>query len=139
LEALRYGRSLRPAQLEAVHFMLDKAHAMRLIQQWEDLHIPLGLKVVECPDRRLTRAVQKLAVDATRDPNTSVTLLLPRRSYPPLLGRLLHDRTADSIAKAVSHIPRAAATIIPYSVHTPPHASDPDLSSAKDGSRAVPR
>jgi hypothetical protein len=45
-----------------------------------------------------------------------VTVVLPRRSYSPLLGRLLHDRTADKIARVVSRIPRAAATIIPFDV-----------------------
>ena len=42
--------------------------------------------------------------------------VLPRRSYPPLLGLLLHDRTADKIARVVSRIPRSAATIIPFDV-----------------------
>jgi hypothetical protein len=45
-----------------------------------------------------------------------VTVILPRRSYSPLLGRFLHDRTADKIAAAVSRIPRSAATIIPFDV-----------------------
>ena len=43
-------------------------------------------------------------------------MVLPRRSFTPLLGRLLHDRTADKIAAAVSHIPHAAATIVPFDV-----------------------
>jgi hypothetical protein len=43
-------------------------------------------------------------------------VILPRRSFSPLLGRLLHDRTADKIAGAVSRIPRSAATIIPFDV-----------------------
>src|SRR5262249_23911959 len=45
-----------------------------------------------------------------------VTVVLPRRSYPALLGRLLHDQTADKIARVVSRIPRCAATIIPFDV-----------------------
>jgi RecG-like helicase len=46
-----------------------------------------------------------------------VTILLPRRAYGPL-AQLLHDRTADKIAKAVSRTPGAAATIVPYDVHS---------------------
>jgi hypothetical protein len=52
------------------------------------------------------------------DPGTFVTVILPRRSYSPLLGRLLHDRTADKMAAAISRIPRSAATIVPYDVPT---------------------
>ena len=40
-------------------------------------------------------------------------MVLPRRSYATLFGRLLHDQTADKIARVVSRIPRSAATIIP--------------------------
>jgi hypothetical protein len=45
-------------------------------------------------------------------------VVLPRRSYSALLGRLLHDRTADKIAAVVSRFPRSAATIIPYDVES---------------------
>jgi hypothetical protein len=49
-------------------------------------------------------------------PDTHVTVVLPRRSYPPLAGRLLHDHTADRIARVVSRVPGAAATIVPFDV-----------------------
>jgi len=42
--------------------------------------------------------------------------VLPRRSYPTLTGRLLHDRSADKMAHAISRIPDAIATIIPFDV-----------------------
>ncbi len=45
-------------------------------------------------------------------------MVLPRRSYSPLIGRLLHDRTADKIAAVVSRIPHAAATIVPFDVQS---------------------
>ena len=43
-------------------------------------------------------------------------MVLPRRSYPPLAGRLLHDHTADRIARRVSRVRGAVATIIPFDV-----------------------
>jgi hypothetical protein len=49
-----------------------------------------------------------------------VTAILPRRSVS-LLGRLLHDRTADKIAGVVSRVPNAAATIIPFDVQNRLH------------------
>ena len=49
---------------------------------------------------------------------TQVTVVLPRRGYSPLLGRLLHDRTADKIAAVVSQVPNSAATIIPFDVES---------------------
>ena len=44
--------------------------------------------------------------------------MMPRRRYSPLLGRLLHDRTADRMASVVSQIPHAAATIVPFDVRS---------------------
>jgi hypothetical protein len=49
-------------------------------------------------------------------PDTKVTVLLPRRTYSALLGRLLHDRTADKIAAVVSRIPGASAQIVAYDI-----------------------
>ena len=53
---------------------------------------------------------------AHQKPGTYVTVLLPRRSTRPLLGRLLHGRTAGKIAGVVSQIPRPEAMIIPFDV-----------------------
>ena len=45
-----------------------------------------------------------------------MTVLLPRRMYSPLMGRLLHDRTADKIGRVISRIPGASAQIVAYDV-----------------------
>lgn len=61
-----------------------------------------------------------------KHPHTNVTVLLPRRTYSPLLGRLLHDRTAAKIARAVSRVPDAAATIVSYDVQSRIRDAFPD-------------
>lgn len=114
--ALRYARGLRPATLRAVHFSLDSARAERLRQRWESAGPGVSLELVDCPDRRLSHAAARLAAGLAAAPGTHVTVVLPRRSYPPLAGRLLHDHTADKIARQVSRVPSAAATIIPFDV-----------------------
>jgi amino acid transporter len=116
IAALRYAKSLRPQVLRAVHFSLDSTRSGQLRQQWlaAGTHVPLEL--ADCPDRRLAHAAARLAAAEAAAPGTHVTVVLPRRSYPPLAGRLLHDHTADRIARVVSHVPGAAATIIPFDV-----------------------
>jgi amino acid transporter len=116
LAALRYARSLRPTQIRAVHFVIDSVRAEKLREKWMRADRGVALDFIDCPDRRLTKAATDLAEREVEDPGTHVTVILPRRSYSPLLGRLLHDRTADKIAAAVSRIPRSAATIVPYDV-----------------------
>lgn len=118
LEALRYGKGLRADELTAVHLMIDADHAQDLRRLWQDFDLDTPLRVLDCPDRQLTRTAQELVVtQRNKHPDTHVTVLMPRRAYGPL-GLLLHDRTADKIAKAVSRIPGAAATIVPYEVRS---------------------
>jgi amino acid transporter len=116
LAALRYARSLRPTQIRAVHFVIDSVRAEKLRDKWIRADRGVALDFIDCPDRRLIKAATDLAEREVEDPGTHVTVILPRRSYSALLGRLLHDRTADKIAAAVSRIPRSAATIVPYDV-----------------------
>jgi len=116
IAALRYARGLRPTSLRAVHFVIDQEHANELRDAWLRAERGIPLDLVDCPDRRLPRAAAELVTRETSDPGTQVTVVLPRRSYPPLLGRLLHDQTADKIARVVSRLPRSVATIIPFDV-----------------------
>ena len=98
-----------------MHFVIDTEQAEKLRQAW----LPdksVSLEFVDTADRRLTRAAAELVRHETATPGTQVTVILPRRSFSPLLGRLLHDRTADKIAGVVSRLPNAAATIIPFDV-----------------------
>ena len=120
LSAVRYAKSLRPYDVRAVHFVVDAEQARRVEAAWQEQPgLDVGLDIIECPDRRLSRAALELAARITADGSTQVTLLLPRRTYSPLLGRLLHDRTADEIAEVVSRLPHAAATIVPFDVVHP--------------------
>jgi amino acid transporter len=117
IEAMRYAQGLHADDLTAVHFVLDGAHAARLQVRWQHFGHVAKLRVVDCLDRNLSRAAQDLVSRTKLDyPDSTVTVLLPRRSYSPLLGRLLHDRTADKIAAVVSRIPGASAQIVAYDI-----------------------
>jgi amino acid transporter len=116
LAAMRYARSLRPTTLRAVHFVIDTAEADTLREEWTRADRGIVLDFIDCPDRRLARAAAELVSAEAALPGSHVTAVLPRRSYSPLLGRLLHDRTADKIAAVVSRIPHCAATIVPFDV-----------------------
>jgi amino acid transporter len=119
--AIRYARGLRPTTLRAVHFVIDSAQAQKLHAKWVRFGQDVPLEMIDAPDRRLTRATMELVNREAQAPSTQVTVVLPRRGYAPLLGRLLHDRTADKIAEVVSRVPNAAATIIPFDVESRVH------------------
>ena len=118
IAALRYARSLRPTALHAVHFVIDNVQADKLRQDWVRANPAIPLDFVDCPDRRLATAAANLVSAEAVLPGVGVTAILPRRSYAPIVGRLLHDRTADKMAAVISRIPHAVATIVPFDVRS---------------------
>lgn len=117
IDALHYAGSLQPEKLKAVHFIIDTRHASRLQERWQHFENDIPLQLLECPDRHLSRVAQELVIrEIADDHGTKVTVLLPRRSYAPLTGRLLHDRTADRMAAAISRVHGATAQIVAYDV-----------------------
>src|SRR5262249_13263522 len=103
-------------RIGAVHCVIDGVRADRLREKRMRAARGVALDFIDCPDRRLAKAASDLAERETQDPGTYVTAVLPRRGYSALLGRLLHDRTADKMAEAISRVPRSAATIVPCDV-----------------------
>jgi amino acid transporter len=118
ISALRYARSLRPTTLQAVHFVVDNVQADRLRQDWLRGNTGIALEFVDCPDRRIAAAAGAMVNAEASLPGVGVTAILPRRSYAPVVGRLLHDRTADKMAGVISRIPYAVATIVPFDVRS---------------------
>ncbi|ETA95656.1 MULTISPECIES: APC family permease [Mycobacterium avium complex (MAC)] len=136
IEAVRLGNGLHADELTAVHFVIDADHAMELRERWDRFEHDTPLWLINCPDRHLSRAAHELVVRVLKDhPDTRVTVLLPRRTYSPLLGRLLHDRTADRMSRAVSRIRNATAIIVPYDIESRIARVAPDgfeLGTARD-------
>jgi amino acid transporter len=113
--AIQYARALVPDELRAVHFVVDADHAARLTQQWQNLGLArLPLELIECPDRRISRAAVELVAQTLATGDTEVSVLLPHMQYSKVWHRLLHDRTSDQIASALGDLPHANVTLIPY-------------------------
>ena len=116
--AVRYARSLNPHQLAAVHFVIDDQRADLIKEAWKLNHAlaDVSIEFIDCPDRRLPNAAVDYAIRMTQATEVDLTLLLPRRAYSGLLGRILHDRTAEAISAPISQLPRVVATIVPFDV-----------------------
>jgi amino acid transporter len=115
--SLLYCMSLNAYSVRAVHFDIDPIVTKTLEEKWGapgTASAGITLEIVECDDRRVDRAAIELVADVVRDPEVFCMVILPRRGYVSRLQRFLHDRSADAIAGAVMHVPRVAATIVPY-------------------------
>jgi amino acid transporter len=122
--AIQYARTLTPDDLKAVHLATDEHKAEELADEWTRLGLSrLPLEIVECPDRRVNRAVLEVVAEAAADGNTEVSVLIPRREYSRFWHRFLHDHTADSIAKTLADVPHANVTFVPYHLGKRPQAT----------------
>ena len=132
--AIQYGRTHHTAELRAVHFAVDEQAADALGAEWQRLGLTrVPLEIVECPDRRLTKAAVTTVARELADGETEVTVLLPDRKYRGLWHRVLHDRTADSIEEQVSRLPHANVTAVPFHLGTGSQLDAPiDRRNARD-------
>ena len=113
--ALQFGRSLRPDDLRAVHFVVDQQRADELSESWRDHGLAsIGLELVDCPDRRLTRSAMTTVAHALADGQTEVCVVLPDRRYGGLWRRVLHDQTAEAMARDISRLQHVTVTTVPF-------------------------
>jgi hypothetical protein len=115
--ALQYCKSLNTSSIRAIHFDIDPLVTKELEKRWGakgSASAGTALEIASCDDRRVDRAALEIVADVVRDRDVFCMVVLPRRSFSSRLQRLLHDRTADAIANAITHVPRTSATIVPF-------------------------
>jgi hypothetical protein len=113
--AMQFGRALRPDELRAVHFVIDNTHAEELATEWREHGLTnLGLELIDCPDRRLTRSAVETVAHELSSGDSEVCVLLPERKFNGAWHRILHDQTAESLSREISRLPHANVTIVPF-------------------------
>ena len=104
--AMQFGRTLRPDELRAVHFVIDQDHADRLAEDWREHGLAnMGLELIDCPDRRLTRSAVVTVAHELSSGDSEVCVLLPERMFNGAWHRILHDQTAESMAREIARLP----------------------------------
>jgi amino acid transporter len=113
--AIQYARTLTPDDMRAVHFLVDEEAGTALAAEWQRLGLTrVPLELVACPDRRMVRTAVETVAHELADGDTEVSVLLPDRKYRGVWHRILHDKTADAFQTAVSRLPHANVTTVPF-------------------------
>jgi amino acid transporter len=115
LEAIKYAMTLGATEVWAVHAAVDPDRAASLTERWMDRAIPIPLDVVECWDRNVARALEQHVLGLA-ERGSEVTVVMPRRDFPRLRQRLLHDRTSRKIQRALGRYPHIDVTAVPWFV-----------------------
>ena len=104
-----------------MHLDLDPLVTAELARDWRSLGLArVSLDIIECQDRRVTKAAAEIAAQELADGETEVSVLIPRREYSRFWHRLLHDRTSDEMVKTLSTLPHCNVTVVPYHLDKKP-------------------
>ena len=113
--AISHARSLGAISVRAVHAGLDPDEAEVLMRRWLELEAPIPLDVIECWDRDVPRSLERYVLELARG-DREITVVMPRRDFPTLRERLLHDRTSRSIVRRLTRYPHIDVSVVPYAV-----------------------
>lgn len=115
MRALAYARVSRPNSLEALTVEFDPAHTAALMKQWEDLEIPVPLKVVNSPYRELVRPVIRYVKELRKSsPRDIITVYIPEYVVGRWWEQLLHNQTALRLKGRLLFMPGVMVTSVPY-------------------------
>ncbi len=123
LRAIKYALTLGANDVFAIHAAVSPANAGALAEVWMAQHLPIPLTLLECWDRNVARTLEQDVLRLSKD-GTEVTVVMPRRDFPNLRQRMLHDRTSRAIARALGRYPHIDVAIVPYYFAPRPDRAD---------------
>jgi hypothetical protein len=117
LAALRYARSLSD-DVTAVHVTLDPAEAERVRGKWETWGEGVRLVILDSPYRLLLEPLLTYIEEilSRRQPNDTVTIVVPQFVPRRWWHNLLHTQTALLLRLALLFRPGLVITDVPYHV-----------------------
>lgn len=115
MRALAYARVSRPNSLEALTVEFDPAETAKLVKQWEELAVPVPLKVINSPYRELVRPVIRYVKELRKSgPRDIITVYIPEYVVGRWWEQLLHNQTALRLKGRLLFMPGVMVTSVPY-------------------------
>ena len=115
MRALAYARVGRPNTIEALTVEFDPAETEKLMQRWDELEIPVPLKVINSPYRELVRPVLRYVKELRKaSPRDVITVYIPEYVVGRWWEQLLHNQTALRLKGRLLFMPGVMVTSVPY-------------------------
>jgi len=117
LAALRYARTLSD-DITAVHVSIDPLEAEKLKEKWETWGDGIRLVILESPYRLFLEPMLEYIdeIDAQRQPNDIITVVVPQFVTTNLVKTMLHMRTADTLRHVLLNRKGIVINEVPYQV-----------------------
>jgi hypothetical protein len=119
MRALAYAKAARPNVLEAVFVDTDAVATARLLEEWDDRHIDVPLKVLYSPYREIIKPI----VDYTRSirdatPRGVVAVYIPQYVVGRWWEQALHNQTALRLKTRLLFTPGVMVISVPYQLRS---------------------
>ena len=117
LAGLRYARMLSD-DVTAVHISIDAEETERINKKWEKWGEGVRLVILESPYRLFLEPFLEYIdqIDAQRNPNELITIVVPHFISRRYLSGFLHARTANMLREVLLHRKEIVITEVPYEV-----------------------
>ena len=115
MRALAFAKATRPNLLEAVFVASDQEESDRLIEEWDQRHIDVPLKVLYSPYREIIRPVVQYASEIREhNPRGVVAVYIPEYVVGRWWEQLLHNQTALRLKGRLLFTPGVMVISVPY-------------------------
>jgi amino acid transporter len=119
LRALAFARATRPNVLEAIYVSVDAKATTRLLEEWDDRHLDIPLKVLHSPYREVVRPIVEYTQEIRRaSPRGVVAVYIPEYVVGRWWEQLLHNQTALRLKGRLLFTPGVMVISVPYQLRS---------------------
>ena len=119
MRAVAYARATRPSMLEAVTVNVDAEATEALRKQWEELEIPVPLRVLDSPFREITRPVLGYVKSIRREsPRDLVVVYIPEYVVGRWWEHMLHNQSALRLKSRLLFTPGVVVASVPWQLES---------------------
>lgn len=115
LRAIYYARATRPSFLEAITVNVEQEETDELVKGWQDLEIPVPLKVLDSPFREVTTPILDYVKGIKREsPRDVISIFVPQYVVGHWWEQLLHNQSALRLKARLLFTPGVMVVSVPW-------------------------
>lgn len=115
MRAIAYARAARPSVLEAVSAAVDGDEAAALRTRWDELNIPIPLRILDSPYREITRPVVDYVRSVRREsPRDLVVVYVPEYVVGHWWEQVLHNQSSLRLKSRLHFTPGVVIASVPW-------------------------
>src|SRR5690606_19088806 len=119
MRALAYARATRPSVLEALTVAVDRTEAAGLRTRWEELDLPVPLRILDSPYRDVTRPVVEYVRSIRRQgPRDVVVVYVPEYVVGRWWEQLLHNQSVLRLRNRLLLTPGVVVASVPWQLRS---------------------